>query len=379
MAVAAELGRCQSASGDVAGVIVSNNRDATIMGVDNFSVDFTEYCPREWFTKAERLRDAVSGRLGWRRRFTGDLYIPAIEAAVGWRPDAVLLYEGLFVAGTVPAWRQALPDAALIVYLHSALARSYGRRELQHALADVDYVVCVSEFLRSQVLARVPKLADRTVVVPNGVDLATFHSVEPSTAIRAEGPAGTGGSEPFTLLFVGQMAAHKGPDLMLRAMARAADLTDRPLSAQLVGSSDYDAGDALTEYEQTLRDLARTSNVDAAFLPFTAKDTLADLYRRADVVCVPSIVDETFGMVAAEAMACGTPVIATPRGGLLEVGGDAVVFVDPEDTYAFAAVIAGLADDPSEVARLAEAGLQRSQGRTWEAATQRLGELSRRA
>ena len=371
MGVVSELARCESAAGDTVGAVVSDNRDVHLDGLDNLSVDFTRHCPREWFTRTERLHDAVSARLGRRRRYTGDLYLPAIEAAVTWCPDLLLLYEGLATAATVPAWRQALPDSRIVLYMHSQLARTYGRAELVRSLVGVDAVVFVSEFLRSQFVERVPALAARATVVENGVDRSVFHP-DPDGPVRRERDDGS----PFELLFVGQVAPHKGPDLMLRAMAVARKLTDVPLRATVVGSSAYDAGDDLTDYERSLRAVATSSGLEVEFVPFVAKDALADFYRRASVACVPSIVDEAFGLVGAEAMACGTALVASRRGGLPEVGGDAARYVDPEDTAGFAAVIADLADHPDTVIRMQAEGLGLSEHRTWEAASRRIAEVA---
>jgi len=386
--VASELGRCQLAAGDDVGVIVSDNRDVHLDGLDNLAVDYTLHCPREWFTRTERLRDDAAGRLDRRRRHTGDLYLPAIAAAADWRPDLLLLYEGLSTATTVPAWRRALPDARIVLYMHSPLARGYGRAELVRSLSDADVVVFVSDFLRSRFLERVPALAGVSVVVENGVDQTLFHPGEvagddadaPADAPADAGPgADTRGDQappdPFDLLFVGQMAPHKGPHLLLEAMAVATRLTDVPLRATLVGSSAYDAGDRLTGYEQSLRSLAASADLDVEFVPFVPKDELADRYRRASVSCVPSVFDEPFGLVAAEAMACGTALVASRRGGLPEVGGDAARYVDPEDSASFGALLAELAGDPDQVASMAAAGLARSARFTWERAARRISEV----
>jgi len=371
MGVVSELARCQTTAGDTVGAVVSDNRDVHLDGIDNLSVDYTRYCPREWFTRSERLQDAVSGRLGHRRRHTGDLYLPAIEAAAVWGPDLVLLYEGLATAATVPAWRRALPDSRLVLYMHSQLARTYGRAELTRSLVGADAVVLVSEFLRSRFVARVPALAARATVVENGVDRSVFHPAPDAPVGRVRGDG-----SPFELLFVGQVAPHKGPDLMLRAVGAARAMTGVTLRATVVGSSAYDAGDDLTDFEVSLRALASSACLDVEFIPFVAKEELAASYRRASVVCVPSIVDEAFGLVAAEAMACGTALVASPRGGLPEVGGDAARYVDPEDTAGFAAVIADLADHPDTVARMGTESLRLAEHRTWEAASRRIAAVA---
>jgi glycosyltransferase involved in cell wall biosynthesis len=374
MGVVAELGRCEAADGDVPGVVVSANRDVHLDGLDNLVVDYTRYCPREWFTRSERARDDLAGRLGRRRRFTGDLYLPAIAAAREWGPDLVFVYEGLSGAATLPDWRRALPDATLVLALHSPLARSYGRRELERTLGHADHVVCVSESLRTRLVDRAPGVAGRTRVIGNGVDLTTFRPADPP------GPSagGDGPGTPFSLLFVGQVAPHKGPHRMLEAMARAAPRLERPLRATVVGSSAYDPGTALSDYERSLRDLAGTSGLDVAFVPFTDKESLAGFYRAASLVCVPSEVAEAFGMVAVEAMACGTAVVVSDRGALPEVGGDAVRVVDTADVDRFADVLVELVEHPDRLADMEAAGLRRARDRSWESVDRQLTGLARR-
>lgn len=380
MGVVAELGRCQVADGATVGAVISDNRDAHFDGLDNLVVDYTTYCPREWFTRGERLRDDIAARVGRRRRHTGDLYLPTMSAAAAWQPDLLILYEGQATAATVGAWRRALPDARIVLYMHSPLARSFGRRELVRSLEEADVVVFVSHYNRSRFLERVPELAGKAAVVENGVNQSIFHPLEEPSATRGDTdgcavhPGAEGG--PFELLFVGQVAPHKGPDLMLRALAAAQDLTTVPMRASVVGSSAYDAGDELTAYERSLRDLASRSGLDVEFVPFIAKEELAERYRRTSVVCLPSVFDESFPLVAAEAMACGTALVASSRGGLPEVGGDAARYVDPKDTDGFAAVIAELAEHPDTVNRMGAESWRLAEPRTWEAASRRIAEVA---
>jgi UDP-glucose:(glucosyl)LPS alpha-1,2-glucosyltransferase len=80
--------------------------------------------------------------------------------------------------------------------------------------------------------------------------------------------------------------------------------------------------------------------LDVEFVPFVATDQLADRYRGASILGVPSMFDEPFGLVAAEAMACRAALVASGRGGLLEVVGNAARHVDPVGATGSAAVIA---------------------------------------
>jgi glycosyltransferase involved in cell wall biosynthesis len=80
--------------------------------------------------------------------------------------------------------------------------------------------------------------------------------------------------------------------------------------------------------------------------------------------------------VGAEAMACGTALVASRRGGLPEVGGDAARYIDPEDTAGFAAVVADLADHPDTVTWMRAEGLRLIEHRTWDVASRRITEVA---
>jgi glycosyltransferase involved in cell wall biosynthesis len=81
---------------------------------------------------------------------------------------------------------------------------------------------------------------------------------------------------------------------------------------------------------------------------------------RAAIAVVPSRWPEPFGLTALEALASGTPLITSGRGGLREVAGDAAVYVNPDDPQAMAEAIVALAGDPGRRAALGEAGRRRA-------------------
>ncbi|SDX55119.1 D-inositol-3-phosphate glycosyltransferase [Modestobacter sp. DSM 44400] len=180
----------------------------------------------------------------------------------------------------------------------------------------------------------------RTLVIPPGVDLQRF---SPGDRQRARQRIGVP-ADAVVLLFVGRIQPLKGPDLLLHAAARMlAD--DPPLRAKLqvlvVGAP---SGSGLAE-PQRLQELAVSLGVRdvVRFLPPQPPEQLAEHYRAADVAVVPSH-NESFGLVALEAQACGTPVVAAAVGGLHTavddgVSGRLVAGRDPAD---YAAAIRGV-------------------------------------
>jgi glycosyltransferase involved in cell wall biosynthesis len=103
---------------------------------------------------------------------------------------------------------------------------------------------------------------------------------------------------------------------------------------------------------------------DIRFLSFVSDEALPDLYRAADAFVYPSLF-EGFGLPPIEAMACGTPVICSPRGSLREVVGNAATIVDPEDAQSIASGLMSVACDPSVRERLRAAGFEQSKKFDW--------------
>jgi len=96
---------------------------------------------------------------------------------------------------------------------------------------------------------------------------------------------------------------------------------------------------------------------------------------RAAIVIVPSRWPEPFGLTALEAIACGAPLIVSPRGGLPEVAGEAAIYADPEDISGLAAIIMALAHDPGRRAVMSAAGRARARMFDTPIAAARLAEL----
>jgi D-inositol-3-phosphate glycosyltransferase len=152
----------------------------------------------------------------------------------------------------------------------------------------------------------------RTLVIPPGVDLQRFRPGDRQQARQRIGVA----QDAVVLLFVGRIQPLKAPDMLLHAAARM--LADDPalrgkLQVLVVGAP---SGSGLAE-PQRLQELAVSLGVTdvVRFLPPQPPEQLADHYRAADVAVVPSH-NESFGLVALEAQACGTPVVAAAVGGL---------------------------------------------------------------
>jgi D-inositol-3-phosphate glycosyltransferase len=181
---------------------------------------------------------------------------------------------------------------------------------------------------------------DQVVTVPPGVDLELFrmtgHQAQTAARTRLGVPP-----DSVVLLFVGRIQPLKAPDVLLRAVPelldRAPQLRGR-LQVMVVGGP---SGSGLDRPESLQKLAAALGIADLVrFEPPARAGRLADLYRAADLTVVPSY-SESFGLVALESQACGTPVVAAAVGGLPTAVDDGVsgLLVDSHDPADFAAAI----------------------------------------
>ncbi|WP_409328644.1 D-inositol-3-phosphate glycosyltransferase [Trujillonella humicola] len=207
----------------------------------------------------------------------------------------------------------------------------------EQVVAEADRLIANTEDEARQLVEHYGADPGRTLVVPPGVDLDRFRPADRAAARRSVGLP----EDAVVLLFVGRIQPLKGPDLLLETAARM--LADDPglrgrLRVEVVGAP---SGSGL-EAPRQLQELAVSLGIADAvrFLPPQPPDRLAEHYRAADVAVVPSH-NESFGLVALEAQACGTPVVAAAVGGLRTAVRDGLsgVLVDGRDPADYAAAV----------------------------------------
>jgi D-inositol-3-phosphate glycosyltransferase len=150
------------------------------------------------------------------------------------------------------------------------------------------------------------------------------------------------------LTFVGRIQPHKGPEVLIRAVAEMVTHSPalRPKLVTLIVGGASGANGAEVDRLKELVQWLGISDV-VRFAPPVDRAGLADYYRASDLVCVPSY-SESFGLVALEAQACGTPVVASAVGGLRTAVADGIsgVLVDGHNPRAWSSVIARLLQEP---------------------------------
>lgn len=197
------------------------------------------------------------------------------------------------------------------------------------------------------------------------MDLCTFTPCDKRAARQRAGLP----DDEFIVLFVGRIQPLKAPDVLVKAVAQArAHRQDLKVRAVICGGPSGSGLDKPTALMDLTRELGMTQAV--TFLSPTSRDGLADLYRAADVTMVPSH-SESFGLVAVESQACGTPVIAAAVGGLRTAVANSVsgYLIDGHDPRAYSAAIERLADDPALLAEFGRGAVMHAAAFGWEATT----------
>lgn len=202
-----------------------------------------------------------------------------------------------------------------------------------------DLSVCfASDWLRRRTFERSRYPLGRTTVTYLGFDPASF-----PTAQRQERPWS------WRLLYVGRVEERKGVHVAIEALAHLPEAT----TLEVVGPAD-------DRYAQRLRRIAARLGVEdrVRFVGSVDRNRLHEHYRAADAFVFPVLWDEPFGIVPLEAMACGTPVVATGTGGSAEflVGGSNCVLTAKGDAKGLADAVGRLASDTALRSALIDGG-----------------------
>lgn len=240
-----------------------------------------------------------------------------------------------------PAWKRAGAGVLFERVVHGA-----GR------------IVVSSASTRADLVQRCPVAARKTQVVPLGVG----KSFGACRAGECASCACTRALQPY-LLCVGNRKPHKNLGVAVEVLARL--LPERPELRLVLAGARFGARDEVDARADALgvsHAVVERSQV--------SDDELRCLYSHAEVLLFPSLY-EGFGLPPLEAMACGTPVVASNRASIPEVVGDAGVLVEATDVEAMAAAVRRLTTEPDLRAAMVERGRERAAGMRWEEAARR--------
>jgi D-inositol-3-phosphate glycosyltransferase len=237
-------------------------------------------------------------------------------------------------------------------------------------IATADRVVANTDAEARELAKLYAAAPERVATVSPGVDLALFRPGSQRLARRRLGIP----PHAVVLMFAGRVQPLKAPDVLLRAAAQLVRdhprLADRLVVAFVGGPSGTGRNDP-----DSLTELAAALGIspNIRLEPPCPQRVLADWYRAATLVVVPSY-SESFGLVAVEAQACGTPVVAAAAGGLRTAVQDGAsgVLVDGHDPAQYARAIAALLGSSGQLARLSRGARTHASGFGWSSTVDQL-------
>jgi D-inositol-3-phosphate glycosyltransferase len=207
---------------------------------------------------------------------------------------------------------------------------------------------------------------DNVLVVSPGVNLKVF---TPGAGRLAAREALQMDKNAHVVSFVGRIQPHKGPEVLIRAIAEMVSHSPH-LRTKLITNIMGGASGANQSEVERLKELTTWLGIDdvVRFAPPVPREELPQWYRASDLVCVPSY-SESFGLVALEAQACGTPVVATAVGGLRTAVADGIsgVLVDGHDPRAWSSVLARLLQEPQRRVLLSMGAIEHASHFGWDA------------
>jgi spore coat protein SA len=321
---------------------LGNDLDVTVFGYPTASEDL--YPLAHETSSSWRLCDFISQIPGV-RRYEENLWLRALVSR--------LRAFDLIHVHNRPQWAKVLRDfgyeGTIVLHLQNDHLGHWTASMLDELAQYLEVVAVCSEYLRDTFAPKSTRLAAKTRVVPNGVNTSLFF---PREQMR----------DPKTIFFVGRLHPEKGVLELVQAYARVLKIHS---DAKLVIAGSTGFGDhVLTPYVREVEALASSMSKGhpggMQFIGYLHHDRdLPAWFLRAAFFTSPSIFQEPFGLVNAEAMACATPVVGSRRGGIPEVLGGTGLLINPEDIEGFADAMGMLLGNPEYSAKLGRAAYQR--------------------
>lgn len=302
----------------------------------------------------EKPREQGPGRvlavLDWGRRLAAEPY------------EGELVHGHTWYCAQPTNWLAQLSDVPSVLTVHSLEpARPWKARQLGEeghrlstwlervGLQEVDHIITVSQAMAEDLQRYYHIKNTKTTVIPNGVDTGAFYPHVDEDVLDRWGIV-----KPY-LLFVGRLTQQKGLDVLLEALPHLdPDMQVVVCTGAADGSTTAGRLKELTKASPRLLWLDRDLDLVS----------LRTLYSAATVYCCPSRY-EPFGITNLEALACGTPVVASDVGGIRDVVGEAGLLVEPEDPQAMAEAANQLLRDEELHERAVMVGAEQVQRFTW--------------
>ncbi|MDQ4077286.1 MAG: glycosyltransferase [Chloroflexota bacterium] len=286
-----------------------------------------------------------------------------------------VIYSHYWLSGLVAERLREVWDVPFIQMFHTLgkmknrVAQRIEERELDlrirsetRLMHSADRLIAANPIDRQHMLDLYRASPGKIEVVPCGVDLSLFRPIPQEEAREELGVP----EDKKLLVFVGRIEPLKGIDTLLHAIAQVVKVSPewrKHLILAIIGGSSEDDAESMTAEMRRLRDLREELGIRdvVCFLGAQAQETLPYFYAAAEAVIMPSHY-ESFGMVALEATACGTPVIASEVGGLTYTinDGENGFLISPKRPDLLADKVLQLLENPQLRRRMGRLGTERA-------------------
>lgn len=328
------------------------SRPANAAGVEN-----VHYLTVPW-TKTERFFHRIKEKVTWRNPLR---YLAKIQnvASYGLRMAKQVRHFDLVIIHNEPnlvLFMRKMPQQKIILHMHNEhLGIKLFRPFYRKALAKVDTVICVSDYIRRTVVQHFPEFSDKFTVVFNATDPEIFKPYGPQAIAELKDVVMIESDKTY-LLYVGRLTEIKGVHVLIEAFRQIH--TRLPYTRLIIAGSSFFSGAVKTSYEQLLIELAKPVSDAIMFTGFMPHEKLKYLYSAVDIVVLPSVWQDPCPLVVLEAMASGTCLISTAVGGVPEVLKDGVngLLVKPGNAVEIAQAVGEILNNPikkAEIERIA--------------------------
>lgn len=248
--------------------------------------------------------------------------------------------------------KRTLPSVRTVVWLHNE-HRSHERHAAARC-ASADHVIAVSSYIKQWASKQYPEVVDRVSVLLNGVDTDEFFPREDYLAPTS----------PVRALFIGRIDPNKGPDLAADAVATLRREGHAVSLTVAGGLWFYGHGKEMEDpYFRTLR--GKMEAAEAEFKGYVTRPFVPELVRSHDVVFLLARSNDPCPLVTFEALASGCAVVASNRGGLPEICGNAAILVDPDSIDQVVGGLRPLVTDPAALQEYKTRAVERARTLTW--------------
>lgn len=221
----------------------------------------------------------------------------------------------------IPLYKQASPQSKFVLSIHNEMfsERKVSQKEGEQIIKLTTHISTVSHFIKQTIIERFPESKDKISIIYSGVDLTQYPLKNSANqlAIKNHYLDKYQLHHKKIILFVGRLSKTKGPHLLIKAMENI--IEKYPNAILVIAGGKWFSDNSINDYVQSLYTLAEPLKEHILFTKFIPAKEIANLFLIADVCICSSQWNEPLARVNYEAMAGGSPLITTNRGGNSEV------------------------------------------------------------